>query len=90
MVIGFVGPLSAMTAILTGIDYNGLNHLTVIACGGLLPIFGSLGKRSLRLDRVRCSFGIGLGFGFASSCLTLTKLVCLHTPYCNSAPEAVR
>ncbi|GAB4856210.1 hypothetical protein Ancab_014135 [Ancistrocladus abbreviatus] len=88
--MGFVGPLSAIWAILTGIDYNGLDHLMVFACGGLLPIFGSIVKRALMLDRQKSSFGVMAGLGFASLCLMLTKLVCLHTPYCNSAPEAVR
>ncbi|KAA8517567.1 hypothetical protein F0562_017803 [Nyssa sinensis] len=88
--IGFVGPLSAIGAILAGIDYSGLDHLMVFACGGLLPCFGSIFKRALRLDTLKSSFGLMMGMGFASVCLTCTKLVCLHTPYCNSAPEAVR
>lgn len=88
--IGFVGPLSAIGAILTGIDYNGLDHLMVFACGGLLPIFGSIVQRAMKLDRQKSLFGIVTGVGFASVCLMLTKLVCLNTPYCNSAPEAVR
>ncbi|KAL2899735.1 hypothetical protein RDABS01_024817 [Bienertia sinuspersici] len=88
--IGLVGPVSAMGAIVTGIDYNGLDHLMVIACGGLLPIFGSIVTRAVKLDRQKCSFGMIIGIGFASICLMFTKLVCLNTPYCNSAPEAVR
>ncbi|KAA8517616.1 hypothetical protein F0562_015090 [Nyssa sinensis] len=88
--IGFVGPLSAIGAILAGIDYSGLDYLMVFACGGLLPSFGSIFRRAVRLDSQKSSFGFMLGMGFASVCLTCTKLVCLHTPYCNSAPEAVR
>lgn len=88
--IGLVGPVSAIGAIITGIDYKGLDHLMVIACGGLLPIFGSIVARAVKLDRQKCSFGMMIGLGFASVCLMFTKLVCLNTPYCNSAPEAVR
>ncbi|XP_027106887.1 putative zinc transporter At3g08650 [Coffea arabica] len=88
--IGFVGPLSAIGAILGGIDYSGLDHLMVLACGGLLPCFGSIVKRAVKLDKRRTVSGLIVGVGFASICLTFTKLVCLHTPYCNSAPEAVR
>lgn len=88
--IGFVGPLSAIGAILAGIDYSGLDHLMVFACGGLLPCFGSIVGRAARLDKRKSIFGLIMGMIFASVCLTFTKLVCLHTPYCNSAPEAVR
>ncbi|XP_057486684.1 putative zinc transporter At3g08650 [Actinidia eriantha] len=88
--IGFVGPLSAIGAILAGIDYSGLDHLMVFACGGLIPCFGSIIRRALRLGARKGSFGLIIGMGFATVCLTCTKLVCLHTPYCNSAPEAVR
>ncbi|KAK2981833.1 hypothetical protein RJ640_010350 [Escallonia rubra] len=88
--IGFVGPLSAIGAILAGIDYSGLDHLMVFACGGLLPCFGSMVRRAVRLDTKKSSFGVMMGVVFASVCLTCTKLVCLHTSYCNSAPEAVR
>ncbi|CAO2823907.1 unnamed protein product [Amaranthus hypochondriacus] len=88
--IGLVGPVSAIGAIITGIDYNGLDHLMVVACGGLLPIFGSIVARAVKLDRPKCSFGMIIGLGFASVCLTFTKVLCLNTPYCNSAPEAVR
>ncbi|GAB2300792.1 hypothetical protein Dimus_034828 [Dionaea muscipula] len=89
-VMGLVGPVSAIGAMMIGIDYDGLDHLMVIACGGLLPIFGSVVRRALKLDKQKSSFGVFIGVGFASVCLTLTKLVCLHTLYCNSAPEAVR
>ncbi|KAF5941116.1 hypothetical protein HYC85_022283 [Camellia sinensis] len=88
--IGFVGPLSAIGAILAGIDYSGLDHLMMFACGGLLPCFGSIVRRAVRLDARKGGFGLVMGAGFATVCLTCTKLVCLHTPYCNSAPEAVR
>lgn len=88
--IGFVGPVSAIGAILAGIDYSGLDHLMVFACGGLLPGFWKIVRRSLRLDMRKSICGLMIGVGLAALCLTCTKLVCLHTPYCNSAPEAVR
>lgn len=89
--IGFVGPVSAIGAILAGIDdYSGLDHLMVFACGGLLPCFGSIVKRAMKLDKQKSAFGLFIGMVSAAICLTCTKLVCLHTPYCNSAPEAVR
>ncbi|KAI9392559.1 hypothetical protein POPTR_006G111200v4 [Populus trichocarpa] len=88
--IGFVGPISAIGAILAGIDYSGLDHVMVFACGGLLPSFGNIIRRGVRLDARKGGFGLAIGVGFASLCLMCTKLVCLHTPYCNSAPEAVR
>lgn len=88
--IGFVGPLSAIGAILGGIDYSGLDHLMMFACGGLIPCFGSIVRRAMRLDARKGVFGLITGIGLATVCLTCTKLVCLHTPYCNSAPEAVR
>ena len=88
--IGFMGPISAIGAILAGIDYSGLDHVMVFACGGLLPSFGRIIKRATRLDSRKCVCGLVMGMGFATLCLTCTKLVCLHTPYCNSAPEAVK
>lgn len=88
--IGFMGPTSAIGAILAGIDYSGLDHVMVFACGGLLPSFGRIVKRAASLDARKGSCGLIFGVGFATLCLTCTKLVCLHTPYCNSAPEAVR
>ncbi|CAI9103031.1 OLC1v1001446C1 [Oldenlandia corymbosa var. corymbosa] len=90
ILLGFVGPMSAIGAILSGIDYSGLDHLMVMACGGLLPCFGSIVKRAMKLDRKKTISGLVMGIVSASICLTCTKLVCLHTPYCNSAPEAVR
>ncbi|KAM7265060.1 hypothetical protein ACFE04_002743 [Oxalis oulophora] len=88
--IGFMGPMSAIGAILAGIDYSGLDHVMVFACGGLIPCFGTIARRAMKLDTRRSSLGLVLGVGFTALCLTCTKLVCLHTPYCNSAPEAVR
>ncbi|KAF2306595.1 hypothetical protein GH714_019678 [Hevea brasiliensis] len=87
--IGFMGPMSAIGAILAGIDYSGLDHIMVLACGGLLPSFGRIIQRALNLDTRKGISGLAIGIGFATLCLTCTKLVCLHTPYCNSAPEAV-
>jgi zinc transporter ZupT len=79
--IGFVGPISAIGAILARIDYSGLDHVMVFACGGLLPSFGSIIRRGVRLDTRRGGFGLAVGVGFATLCLMCTKLVCLHTPY---------
>ncbi|CAI8612972.1 unnamed protein product [Vicia faba] len=89
-IIGFMGPISAIGAILSGIDYSGLDHIMVLACGGLIPSFSSVVKRSLSLDKRKSTCGLIIGISFATLCLTFTRLVCLHTPYCNSAPEAVR
>ncbi|KAF6142994.1 hypothetical protein GIB67_041062 [Kingdonia uniflora] len=86
---GFAGPASAIGAILAGIDYSGLDYWMVFACGALLPSFGSIYKRAFRLDVKRSSYGLVMGLVFASVCLASTRLVCLNTPYCNSAPEAV-
>ncbi|KAK8364733.1 hypothetical protein V6Z11_A02G002500 [Gossypium hirsutum] len=88
--IGFIGPISAIGAILAGIDYSGLDHVMVLACGGLIPCFVRIVQRAVRLDIRKSSCGLAVGVGFATLCLACTKLVCLHTPYCNSAPEAVR
>ncbi|XP_059311618.1 putative zinc transporter At3g08650 [Lycium ferocissimum] len=88
--IGFMGPSSAIGAILAGIDYSGLDHIMMFACGGLLPCFGSIFKRALSLEKRKSIMGLIIGILFTSICLAFTKLVCLHTPYCNSAPEAVR
>ncbi|KAK4268379.1 hypothetical protein QN277_025046 [Acacia crassicarpa] len=89
-IIGFMGPMSAIGAILAGIDYSGLDHVMVFACGGLIPGFGNMVRRALSLEKSKSTFGLTMGMGFAILCLTFTRLVCLHTPYCNSAPEAVR
>ncbi|KAJ8748793.1 hypothetical protein K2173_011349 [Erythroxylum novogranatense] len=88
--IGFAGPMSAIGAILAGIDYSGLDHVMVFACGGLIPSFGRIIQRAVRLDKQKSCCGVAVGLGLATLCLTCTKFVCLHTPYCNSAPEAVR
>ncbi|CDY66587.1 BnaCnng51530D [Brassica napus] len=88
--IGFVGPVSAIGSILAGIDYSGLDHVMMVACGGLLPSFWQVVKRAVKLERKKGSVGMVLGVACAVVCLTFTRLVCLHTPYCNSAPEAVR
>ncbi|VFQ75936.1 unnamed protein product [Cuscuta campestris] len=88
--IGFVGPSSAIGAILAGIDYSGLDHIMMLTCGALLPCFWSIVRRAVRLDKQKAVVGFVIGSFFASVCLTFTKLVCFHTPYCNSAPEAVR
>ena len=48
--IGFTSPLSAIGSILTGIDYIGLDHVMVFANGGLLPSFGRIIKRAIRLE----------------------------------------
>ncbi|XP_010921204.2 putative zinc transporter At3g08650 [Elaeis guineensis] len=86
---GLAGPISAIGAILAGIDYSGLDYWMVLACGTLLPSFGGAFQRALKLDARKSIYGLLMGLGFACVCLTSTRLVCLHTPYCNSAPEAV-
>ncbi|KAL9254583.1 putative zinc transporter [Drosera capensis] len=73
-----------------GNNYNGLDHLMVVVCGGLIPIFLRIVRRTLKLDKQKSGLGGAIGLGFSSVCLTLTKLVCLYTPYCNSASEVVR
>ncbi|KAJ6809929.1 putative zinc transporter [Iris pallida] len=86
---GFAGPLSAIGAIIAGIDYNGLDYWMLFACGSLLPGFFSVLRRAMRLEGAKTVYGLLMGLGFACVCLMSTRLVCLHTPYCNSAPEAV-
>lgn len=88
--VGSVGPISAIAAILAGIDYSGLDHVMAFACGGLFPCFGTIIRRAVKLDQQKSVVGVMIGVVFAFVCLTSTKLVCLHTDYCNSAPEAVR
>lgn len=88
--IGFMGLTPAIGSILAGIDYSGLDHIMVLACGGLIPSFGSVVKRALSLDKRESTCGLIMGIGCATLCLTFTRLACLHTPYCNSAPKAVR
>ncbi|KAI3929134.1 hypothetical protein MKX01_006370 [Papaver californicum] len=87
---GFASPVSAIGVILAEIDYNGLDYWMALACGALLPGFGSMFKRAVKLDMRLSSYGLVMGLGFASLCLASTRLFCLRTPYCNSAPEAVR
>lgn len=43
--------ISAIGAILTGIDYSGLDHVMAFASGGLIPSFGNVVKRALCLDK---------------------------------------
>ncbi|KAL6865098.1 hypothetical protein ACP4OV_016249 [Aristida adscensionis] len=86
---GFAGPSAAISAILAKIDYDGLDYCMVIACGALIPSFGRVFRRSLRLDMRKSIVGLLIGIAFASVCLMSTRFICLHTPYCNSAPEAV-
>ena len=86
---GVAGPSAAISAILARIDYDGLDHWMVIACGALIPSFGRVFRRSLRLDMRKSIVGLLIGIAFASACLMSNRFICLHTPYCNSAPEAV-
>lgn len=86
---GLAGPSAAIGAILAKIGYDGLDYWMVIACGALIPSFGRVFRRSLRLDLRKSVCGLLIGFGFAWVCLMSTRFICLHTPYCNSAPEAV-
>ncbi|CAA6669225.1 unnamed protein product [Spirodela intermedia] len=82
---GLAGPLAAIGAILAGIDYRGLDYLMVFSCGLLVPSFASVFRRATRLETAGSCYGLLIGLGFACACLTSTKMVCLHTPYCNSA-----
>ncbi|KAF2587684.1 hypothetical protein F2Q70_00037602 [Brassica cretica] len=77
-------------SILAGIDYSGLDHVMMVACGGLLPSFWQVINRAVKLERKKGSVGMVLGVACAVVCLTFTRLVCLHTTCCNSAAEAVR
>ncbi|CAN6272936.1 unnamed protein product [Urochloa humidicola] len=86
---GLAGPSAAISAILARIDYDGLDYWMVVACGALIPSFGRVSRRSLRLDMRKTIVGLLVGIAFASVCLMSTRFICLHTPYCNSAPEAV-
>uniref|UniRef100_A0A7N2M3S0 Uncharacterized protein n=1 Tax=Quercus lobata TaxID=97700 RepID=A0A7N2M3S0_QUELO len=70
--IGFTGPLSAIGSILAGIDYTGLDHVMVFANGGLLPSFGRIIKRAVRLETQKGSYGVAVGVGFACTHLTAT------------------
>lgn len=89
-ITGFAGPLAAIGSILAGIDYSGLDFWMVFACGCLLPAFsGNLFRRALKLHPASAVYGLFVGLGFANVCLASTRFLCLHTPYCNSAPEAV-
>ncbi|KAL0387951.1 UNVERIFIED_CONTAM: putative zinc transporter [Sesamum radiatum] len=56
--IGLVGPLSAIGAILAGIDYSGLDHVMVFACGGLFPCFWSIVRRAVKLDKRKSIVGL--------------------------------
>ena len=90
-VMGLAGPIAAVGAILAGMDdYGGLDHLMVFTCGLLFPGFVSVFRRANRLEPRTSLFGLVVGLAIAGSCLTSTKMVCLYTHYCNSAPEAVR
>ncbi|CAN6467562.1 unnamed protein product [Victoria cruziana] len=86
---GLASPTSAIAAILAGLSYRGLDHWMVVACGALLPSFGSILQRGVRLEPAKGIFGLLMGLSFTFLCLTSTKLVCGRTPYCNSAPAAV-
>lgn len=89
-ITGFAGPIAAIGSILTGIDYSGLDFWMVVACGALLPAFaGDLFSRALKLHSASAVYGLFMGLGIANICLGSTRFVCLYTPYCSSAPEAV-
>ena len=60
--IGFTGPLSAIGSILAGIDYTGLDHVMVFANGGLLPSFGRIIKRAVRLETRKGSHGVAVAY----------------------------
>lgn len=90
-VTGWAAPVASIGAILAGLGYRGLDYCMVVACGGLYAAFGgNLLRRALSLDGKSTVLGVLLGSSLAVTCLASTRLVCLHTPYCNSAPEAVK
>ncbi|XP_002987600.2 putative zinc transporter At3g08650 [Selaginella moellendorffii] len=90
-VTGFASPVGAIVAILGGLSYSGLDFWMVVACGSLVPAFGRqiLVRAAGRRGASSVVMGLVTGFGFASALLTSTRMVCLYTPYCSSAPEAV-
>eukprot|EP00246_Nothoceros_aenigmaticus_P004549 TRINITY_DN16115_c0_g1_i1.p1 TRINITY_DN16115_c0_g1~~TRINITY_DN16115_c0_g1_i1.p1 ORF type:complete len:163 (-),score=18.64 TRINITY_DN16115_c0_g1_i1:49-504(-) len=90
-VTGCAASFASMAAILSGIGYRGLDYGMIITCGSLYAAFGgNLLRRALALDAKSTIVGVLLGCSIAVTCLTSTRLVCLHTPYCNYAPEAVK
>lgn len=87
---GLAGPVGAWGAMVAGLDYRGLDYWMVLACGSLFPAAGTgLLSRSVGVDRKRTWLGIILGVIFVLVGFSGTRLLCLNTSYCNSAPEAV-
>lgn len=83
-----MGPLGAICAALGGLTSQGLEGWNVLACGALFPMLsGSLVRRALKVDPKNTYFGLLVGTALAFMCLTTTRLVCLHTPYCNTASQ---
>ena len=89
-VTGLAGPVGAWGAILGGLSGKWLECWMLLACGALIPAAGNgLLARAMRLDRKRTLAGLGMGLAFVLVGLSATRLMCLTTSYCNSAPEAV-
>eukprot|EP00271_Cylindrocystis_brebissonii_P014434 TRINITY_DN35792_c0_g1_i1.p1 TRINITY_DN35792_c0_g1~~TRINITY_DN35792_c0_g1_i1.p1 ORF type:complete len:595 (+),score=67.66 TRINITY_DN35792_c0_g1_i1:304-2088(+) len=89
-VTGLAGPVGAWGAMLGGLDYRGLDYWMVLACGALVPAaLSELLPRAMKLNRRQTYSGLALGFLFVLSALSATRLLCLNTAFCNSAPEAV-
>eukprot|EP00850_Spirogloea_muscicola_P017856 SM000157S02086 [mRNA] locus=s157:197376:200866:+ [translate_table: standard] len=87
---GFAGPLGAMAAMLAGLGVRGLATWHVVACGCLVPAAcSSLLPRAIKLSRPQALTGAALGAFVVLASLMGTKVLCQHTPYCSSAPEAV-
>eukprot|EP00850_Spirogloea_muscicola_P001243 SM000004S15113 [mRNA] locus=s4:1320476:1323663:+ [translate_table: standard] len=87
---GFAGPLGAMAAMLAGLGVRGLATWHVVACGCLVPAAcSSLLPRAIKLGRQQAVIGAVLGAFVVLASLMGTKVLCQHTPYCSSAPEAV-
>eukprot|EP00897_Mesotaenium_endlicherianum_P010667 jgi/Mesen1/9629/ME000669S09064 len=88
--VGFAGPAGAWGAMAAGLSNRGLDTWMVLACGCMIPAAASeLLPRAVTLNRKRTLAGLGLGASFVLVGLSATRVLCLSTPYCNSAPEAV-
>lgn len=84
-ITGVAGPLGAIVAVVTRIGVRWLDRWMLLACGSLYPIFaGVLLRRALKVDTRSTWWGILLGIMFAVMCLTSTRLVCLHTSFCDT------
>lgn len=82
-------PMGAICAALTGVGPTGLEYWLVLACGSLFPwsrvVAFLRGRRAPKADPKTTYFGISMGVVLTIMCLTTTRLVCLHTPYCGTS-----